>query len=307
MDDLGASRNGTAAREIAAALEGRRFGICGYDMEEGQRVTRFLSTHGAIALPIDERLLCDSVRFCDGILFKLGSATPQALQSAATKSTTPILVTGPAVHILRGLGGAYDWPADFMSEPLTEAELVVRLFRLLQPGGRSARARLENRNEPLVLLADDDPALIALVELTLRNDGIASCVAPDGLSALRLAREVRPDLAVLDVRMPVMDGFEVLETLRHDPALQSLPVVLLTGCDSPDDVIQGAKLQADEYLSKPVSPIRLLSRLKRLLARSERNSPGWLRPGQGTLRGAENAGRPWMLSGDSRADVRDQN
>src|SRR5579872_7041271 len=112
MGELDANRKGTAAREISAALSGRRFAMWGYPVEEGQSVTRFLSLYGAIALPVDERMLSDSARFCDGVLFKLSSASPPNLRLAATKSTAPVLVTGSPEHILQGVGGAYDWPAD---------------------------------------------------------------------------------------------------------------------------------------------------------------------------------------------------
>ena len=125
-------------------------------------------------------------------------------------------------------------------------------------------------------MADDDPEMIALAEVTLRNDGIHCKVAGDGVSALQLARQYRPDLIVLDVKMPGINGFEVLETIRLDPRLQTLPVVMLTGCDEPDNVLRGARLKADEYLSKPISPVRLLSRVKRVLSSHEQLVHGGL-------------------------------
>jgi CheY-like chemotaxis protein len=245
--------------------------LCGFDVGEAQRISRVLGGVNSLAMPFHERLLGVSARLCDAMLIKLVSISPEGLRAAAA-SPAPVLVTGPSQALLAGAGAAYCWPRDFMNEPWSEAELLVRLFRLLEsPGSSSAAAARESRMEPLVLLADDDPELIALVDTTLRSDGITCRTAEDGLTALRLARELGPDLILLDIRMPKMDGFEVLETIRRDPGLQTLPVVLLTGCDDPTDVVRGSELHADEYLCKPVSPNLLLNRVKRLLSTHARS------------------------------------
>jgi CheY-like chemotaxis protein len=263
------------ALEIAAALSGRRFGLCGFDALEVQRICRILCTANSLAFAFDESLLPGSARICDAMLIKLASLGPEGLRAAAT-SSAPILVTGSSQALLEGAGAAYCWPRDFMNEPWPDAELLVRLFRLLGPpiGSRSEK---KPRTDPLVLLADDDPELIALVDVTLRNDGIHCQTADNGLAALRIAREITPDLILLDVRMPGIDGFDVLQTIRLDPGLQTLPVILLTGCDDPADVRRGSALHADQYITKPVSPNILLNRVKRLLSTHTRNAPRWMR------------------------------
>ncbi|MBZ5617412.1 MAG: response regulator [Acidobacteriia bacterium] len=293
------------ALEITAALAGRRFGLCGFDAGEAQRISRVLGGASSLALLFDERLLGESARVCDALLIKLAGISPEGLRAAAA-SPAPILVAGPSEAILEGAGAAYSWPRDFMGEPWPDAELLVRLFRLLPfPGGSRAAVR-ESRVEPLVLLADDDPELVALVAATLRNDGIACRTADNGLAALRLARELAPDLLVLDVKMPGMDGFEVLETVRRDPGLQMLPVILLTGCDDSSDVLRGSELDADEYLGKPVSPTLLLNRVRRRLSTGARNPRRWARSLSESAASGGRLAKRWMLNGSSQPGAGEQ-
>jgi DNA-binding response OmpR family regulator len=109
-----------------------------------------------------------------------------------------------------------------------------------------------------------------------------------------------PDLILLDIRMPGINGFEVLETIRRDPGLQTLPVILLTGCDDPADVVRGSELHADQYIAKPVSPNVLLNRVKRLLSTHSRSAARWTRALSGASTGGK-AVRRWSLDRDSHA------
>jgi len=116
-----------------------------------------------------------------------------------------------------------------------------------------------------VVIADDDPAVLALVRTALENFGMDCWPVTDGASALETIRETRPHAAVLDVNMPGMDGYEVLAAVRRE----ELPVrvMLLTARQQESDVIRGFTLGADDYVVKPFSPMELVARLKRLLAR----------------------------------------
>ena len=265
------------ALEITASLSARRFGLCGFDTAEAQRVSKILLETNSLAMFFDERLLSDYSRVCDAILVKLSSLGPEGLRAAAS-SPAPVLVIGSCRELLAGAGAAYGWPRDFMTEPWSEAELIVRLFRLVGAVDNSRwAASRQTRTDPVVLLADDDPEWVVLVDATLRGDGMQCQVANDGLAALRLARELIPDLMLLDVRMPGMNGFEVLDTIRHDPALEPVPVILLTACDDSADILRGSALHADEYVGKPVRPYVLLNRVKRLLSTHSRRGPRWAR------------------------------
>lgn len=114
----------------------------------------------------------------------------------------------------------------------------------------------------LVLIADDDPDIRMLVRLRLERSGYAVVAASNGLEALQLATESRPDLAILDVSMPGLSGIEVTRALRERQAM--LPVILLTGRVQDADVTDGASAGADAYVTKPFSPQELESRVRAL-------------------------------------------
>lgn len=108
---------------------------------------------------------------------------------------------------------------------------------------------------PRVLVADDDRTIRELVRVTLGRDRrFIMLAAADGQEALDIARQSRPAVAVLDVRMPFMDGFEVCEAIRNDPDLEGMTIVMLTSLGEPADVERGNEAGADEYLLKPFSP-----------------------------------------------------
>jgi CheY-like chemotaxis protein len=292
--------------EIRVALKDRRIGLCGFDAAEAWRISSILEGALSMPVPFHEQLLGESVRVCDAVVVKLLKIGPEGLQVAA-KAPVPILVTGPCQALLDGVGAAYCWPRDFMNEPWSDAELLIRLFRLLESPCRChSGAVQEPRMEPLVVLADDDPEMIALVAATLRSDGIICRAVGNGLAALRLAREIVPDLMLLDVTMPVMNGFEALEVARRDPALQTLPVMLLTSCSDPTDIVRGSELKADDYLTKPVNPYFVLNRVKRLLSKRGRGNRRWA---YATSRNADSAGtlrRRWTLTGSPALEAVEQ-
>ena len=120
---------------------------------------------------------------------------------------------------------------------------------------------------PLVLVADDDADIRALVTFRLERAGYDVVEASDGEEALRLAREQTPDLAVLDVMMPKLTGDEVTRRIRDDAATQRMPVILLTARVQEDDVARGFEAGADDYIKKPFSPQELRARVQAVLGR----------------------------------------
>jgi len=116
---------------------------------------------------------------------------------------------------------------------------------------------------PLVLVADDDEDILMLVRIRLERAGLRVVSAHDGEDALRLARELKPRLAVLDLSMPKLGGLEVLGALRKDGA--DTRVVLLTAKAQEADVERGYAAGADAYLTKPFSPAELVERVQALL------------------------------------------
>ena len=116
-----------------------------------------------------------------------------------------------------------------------------------------------------VLVADDDDDIRSLVTLRLSRAGYEVIAARDGEEALQLAREHRPDVAVLDVGMPRLSGWEVTERLRENEATHGLPVILLTARAQESDVARGYEVGAQAYIKKPFSPQELRERVQAIL------------------------------------------
>jgi DNA-binding response OmpR family regulator len=119
-----------------------------------------------------------------------------------------------------------------------------------------------------ILIAEDSSTVRRLVAARLSADGYQVLEAEDGQEALTLARQQHPDLLVLDKVMPKFDGFEVVRSLREDPATQRVPIVMLTERTSEEDVLGGLDLGVEEYMPKPFSPHELSARVRRVLARA---------------------------------------
>ena len=121
---------------------------------------------------------------------------------------------------------------------------------------------------PKLLLVEDDPDLLEVLRLTLQREGYETVEARDGEEALRLARRHAPDLVVLDVMLPKLDGIEVCRQLRADRSLQHLVVLMLTARAEESDVVLGLGVGADDYVCKPARPRELAARVQALLRRA---------------------------------------
>ena len=120
-------------------------------------------------------------------------------------------------------------------------------------------------NQPLVLVADDEPQITRLVALSLAGDGFRVLTALGGEEALQKAEESKPDIVVLDISMPDIDGLEVMRRLRE---WRPVPVILLTGMTSTADRTKGLDLGADDYVAKPFHPDELAARVRAVLRRA---------------------------------------
>jgi DNA-binding response OmpR family regulator len=116
-----------------------------------------------------------------------------------------------------------------------------------------------------VLLADDDPGLRRLIGTTLGTEDFDLLQADDGEQALQIARQQHPELVLLDVNMPKLDGFEVCRHLKSEPETSGIKVVMLTARGEEVDRARGREAGADEYFTKPFSPVQLLNKVYALL------------------------------------------
>jgi diguanylate cyclase (GGDEF)-like protein len=128
---------------------------------------------------------------------------------------------------------------------------------------------VKDDSRELVLVADDDEDIVRFVEVNLRLEGFDVATASDGEQALQRAYDMTPDLVLLDVMMPKIDGFEVCQRLRSDSRTKHISVIMLTAKSLSADKVVGLTAGADDYMIKPFDPIELIARVKSALRRSK--------------------------------------
>ena len=133
-----------------------------------------------------------------------------------------------------------------------------------------------------VLIVEDEANIRQLVKYNLEKESFQVIEAEDGLQGLRLAKAEKPDLVLLDLMLPQMDGLEVCRSLKGNPATAALPIIMLTAKSEEIDKVIGLELGADDYMTKPFSPRELVARVKAVLRRSQKEAslPGELSVGR---------------------------
>ena len=125
-----------------------------------------------------------------------------------------------------------------------------------------------------MVLADDDATTVVMISTILKHFNFECDIAHDGEQALDIARKKRPDLVLLDVSMPQMNGFEALTALRGDMATRNTPVILVSAHRDEAEVVKGFSLGADDYVTKPFNSGELIARINRVSARAGRAMTG---------------------------------
>ncbi len=125
-----------------------------------------------------------------------------------------------------------------------------------------------------IILIEDEQDITKLVTHYLTKEGFTVKSSLDGIKGLQLVRHEKPDLVILDLMLPEMDGLEICKRLRADPKTSALPIIVLTAKGEESDKIVGLELGADDYVTKPFSPKELVARVKALFRRSERQVEG---------------------------------
>lgn len=124
-----------------------------------------------------------------------------------------------------------------------------------------------------ILAVDDEKNIVKLVQMNLERHGFQVIAAYDGKEALQKIQDEKPDLVILDVMMPHMDGFEVLQTMRRNAATRDIPVIMLTAKSQDTDVFRGWQSGVDLYLTKPFNPIELVSFVRRIFKTDDGGKP----------------------------------
>jgi two-component system KDP operon response regulator KdpE len=125
---------------------------------------------------------------------------------------------------------------------------------------------VDDTKNSIILVVDDEERMARFIRLNLEHDGFRVVEAYKGMQAVQALRDQMPDLVLLDVMLPDVDGFEVLRLIRE---ISSVPVIMLTAKSEEDDRVRGLELGADDYITKPFSPRELVSRVKAVLRRTE--------------------------------------
>jgi len=133
--------------------------------------------------------------------------------------------------------------------------------------GTPAATTMADMTQKTLLLVEDDPDLLEILRLTFEMEGYRVVLAADGEEALDKARRHAPDLIVLDLMLPKLDGIEVCRQLRSEPSFRRVPILMLTAKGEESDVVLGLGVGADDYLIKPARPRELVARAKNLLRR----------------------------------------
>ena len=129
----------------------------------------------------------------------------------------------------------------------------------------------ESRRRTKVLIIDDEPDIVEFIEYNLRREQFDTRRASDGPAALRQAREEQPDIVLLDLMLPGIDGLEVCRQLRQSPETAHIPIIMLTAKGEEADVVSGLEVGADDYVPKPFSMRLLLARMRAVLRRQGRS------------------------------------
>ncbi len=123
-----------------------------------------------------------------------------------------------------------------------------------------------------ILIVDDEEDILELIKFNLKSEGYNILTAMTGEEAIKIARQSGPDLLVLDLMLPGIDGLEVTKYLKNNDATMDIPIVMLTAKGEESDIVTGLELGANDYMSKPFSPRELTARIRAILRRRKKNS-----------------------------------
>ena len=149
-----------------------------------------------------------------------------------------------------------------MTKPTPQAQATRRPAPAEQPSEAQ-------QDGPSILIVEDEQDLLELLRYNLSREGYAVRAATTGEDALKMARSQPPELILLDLMLPAMDGLEVCRTLRGRDATRDVPIIMVTAKGEESDIVRGLEMGADDYITKPFSPRVLLARIKAVLRRAE--------------------------------------
>jgi CheY-like chemotaxis protein len=259
---------------VVPQLAGKRFAVVGCNTGEVARIAAALETAKAFSGPVQLKSSVLSPAIFepyDAIILRIIPTSGCAYVSQSElmeKCRKPIVLIGSRNELigqLATLRDLTDCKQDFLVDPWDANDLLLRSFLVIRGAATATGGAKAGNDGKRVIIADDDAAIRTMVSTILRNSEIRCEVARDGVEALALAHKLAPHVAILDISMPRMDGFEVLVKLKADPAIRDARVMMLSARQHETDVVRGFALGAEDYVTKPFSPMELVARVRRAL------------------------------------------
>lgn len=258
-------------RNLYAALSRKRITAIGFAPPEAIAIERCLTAQFSVVEAMGLFQTASdggNLNHLDLLIVRVGedpTAPDPAFVDTLLRRGFPVLVTGPR-RLLSKLAHVHKrGVVDFVNEPWDSEELVWRSAGLLDRC--PARRRRGQAERTRVLVADDDSASRTLLATAFDRCGMDCLEAEHGRAAIDVLKQEQPHAAILEVVMPGLDGFQVLAEVRRTPELATLPVAMLSLRQSESDVLRGFGLGADDYITKPFSPMEVAARVQRLVAR----------------------------------------
>jgi PleD family two-component response regulator len=191
----------------------------------------------------------------------------QAPIEMIARSRKPAVIIGTFEELMARFVAVADLNREFILRPCQPEDLLLRAYRVLrffESAAVVAQSGVRNGTRR-VLVADDDATTIVMISTILKHFNFECDVARNGEEALDIARKKKPDLVLMDVSMPHMDGFKTLTALRGDIATRNMPVIMVSGHRDEAEVVKGFSLGADDYVTKPFNSGELMARINRAL------------------------------------------
>ena len=263
---------------IQQSLAGKRFALFGFDQSERDSIIAALGTARGIGhvigaepnIPGLHPLSHFDACFINAPAERVGEQ-PSPIEMTA-QSDKPAVVIGSFDDLVMRFASIADVDRrEFILRPYTPEDLLLRACRVLRfvdrsevavrsPGPRAGRR---------VVVADDDASTSVIISTILKHFRYECVVVRDGEEAVYIARQIRPDLMLLDVSMPRMDGFQALTALRSNRATRRTPVILVSAHRDEAEVVKGFSLGADDYVTKPFNSGELMARINHVLRAPE--------------------------------------
>ena len=264
---------------LGEILRGKRFALMGFETAEAQAIAQTLAETSAfghvIGGPSSVPRLNSFAPFDACIVNAsapaIGADQPSPVDLvAATSKPAIIIVTSD--ELLKHYLGMIDLKRDF--RPYQPTELLLKAYRILKSVDNAIETMLRparNGTRRMVVVADDDAVTTLMISTILKHFDFDCQVAHDGAQAISMVRDQMPDVVLLDVSMPQMNGFEALTALRSDPATREIPVVMVTAHHNEAELVKGFSLGADDYVTKPFNSGELMARIDRVFAHRRLN------------------------------------